>query len=201
MTTPASPDRATTQPRGATITVGGLAGTGTSTLSRLLADRLGLPYVYSGGLFREEAARRGMTLDDFSELTRRDESIDRLLDQRQLELLAVGGLVLEGRMSGWLAHRHGLSALSVWVVCDEQVRLRRITQRDGGDLEEQRARTRAREASEVDRYRRYYGADIHDLEIYDLVLDSTAATPVELVDEVVAALSSSGPWAPTTNGP
>ncbi len=57
----------------ATITVGGLAGTGTSTLSRRLAERLGLPYVYTGGLFREEAARRGLTLDEFSQLTRRDE--------------------------------------------------------------------------------------------------------------------------------
>ncbi len=173
----------------ATITVGGMAGTGTSTLSRRLAERLGLPYVYTGGLFREEAARRGLTLDEFSELTRRDESVDRALDERQLELLTAGGLVLEGRMAGWLAHRHGVPALTVWVTCDEEVRLRRITDRDGGDLEEQRVRTRAREASERDRYRRYYGADIGDLELYDVVLDSTDATPDELVDRVVSALT------------
>lgn len=176
--------------RAVTITVGGMAGTGTSTLSRILADRLGLPYVYTGRLFREEAARRGLTLEEFNALTQQDDAIDRAIDDRQVELLHAGGLILEGRMAGWLAHRHGVPACKVWVICDDDVRIGRIAHRDGGDVEEQRERTRRREASELDRYQRYYDADIRDPDGYDVVLDSTATLPEDLADRVIAALTT-----------
>ena len=172
-----------------TITVGGLPGTGTSTLCRLLRDRTSLPYHYAGALFREEAARRGMTLAEFGKLCQKDPSIDEALDDRQLFLLKRGNLVLEGRLSGWLAQRHKVPALKVWVVCDEPVRIRRLVDRDGGTVEQQADATWAREQSEADRYRRYYGVDLTNLSFYDLVLDSTSKTPEQLADEVLALLA------------
>lgn len=172
-----------------TVTVGGLPGTGTSTLCRLLADRLQLPYTYAGALFREEAKRRGMSLAEFGALCQKDPSIDEALDDRQIFLLKRGNLILEGRLSGWLSQRHRVPALKVWVVCDEKERLRRIVQRDGGDLQSQAEATWAREQSEADRYRRYYGVDLKDTSFYDLVLDSTRAAPEVLADQVLAALA------------
>jgi cytidylate kinase len=172
-----------------TITVGGLAGTGSSTLSRLLASRLGLAYEYAGGIFRAEASRRGLTVEEFNALCEADPAVDRTLDERQLELLRAGGLLLEGRMAGWLAARHGLDdVMTVWVVCDDEERFRRLRARDGGSEHEVMERTLTREASEQDRFRRFHGADILDPTLYDLVLDSTSTSPEDLVVEVVAAL-------------
>lgn len=173
-----------------TVTIGGLPGTGTTTLCRLLQERLGLPYTYAGALFREEAKARGMDLAAFGALSQKDPSIDAALDDRQLFLLRKGGLILEGRLSGWLANRHKLAALKVWVVCDEPERLRRIVDRDGGTLKEQADATWAREQSEADRYRRYYAADLKDLSFYDLVLDSTHKLPNQLADEVAALVAA-----------
>jgi cytidylate kinase len=172
-----------------TVTVGGLPGTGTSTLCQLLEHELGLPYHYAGALFREEARRRGLSLAEFGALSQRDPSIDEALDDRQIGLLRKGGIVLEGRLSGWLAHRHKIPAFKVWVRCDDKERIRRIVQRDGGDERAQREATETREASEADRYRRYYGADLNDLSRYDLVLDSTRASPEELAAQVKQALA------------
>jgi predicted cytidylate kinase len=167
------------------VTVGGLPGTGTSTLCRLLERELGLPYVYAGQIFRQEAASRGMSLAELNELAQHDDSVDHALDDRQLELLRRGGVILEGRMSGWLAEHNGIPAFKVWLVCDEDERIRRLVDRDGGDPDEQRRATRERVAQEADRYRRYYGADPSDPALYDLVLDSDGVEPPELVRRVL----------------
>lgn len=179
-----------TAPRGLTITVGGLPGTGTTTLCRLLQERLKLPYTYAGALFREEAKARGLSLAEFGALSQKDPSIDERLDDRQVHMLRKGGLILEGRLSGWLANRYKLPAVKVWVRCDESERLRRIVDRDGGTIKEQADLTWAREQSEADRYRRYYGVDLKDTSFYDVVLDSTHRRPEQLADDVEAAVQA-----------
>jgi predicted cytidylate kinase len=172
------------------VTVGGLPGTGTSTLCRLLERELGLPYVYAGQIFRQEAAARGLSLQELNELAGEDDSVDHALDDRQIELLRKGNVILEGRVSGWLASSNEIPAFKVWLEADEDERIRRLVDRDGGDFSEQRRMTRERVAQEADRYRRYYGAEVADPAIYDLVLDSTGVEPPELVRRVVTALDS-----------
>lgn len=169
----------------ASITVSGLPGTGTSTLCRILEQRTQMPYVYAGQIFREEAAKRAMSLAELNALCQTDSSIDRELDNRQLEYLRSGELILEGRLSGWLAFSHGLVALKVWVVCDVSERVRRLVLRDGLDAAVQAELMGQRVRRERDRYLRYYGADLDDTSYYDLVLDSTRSTPAELADAVL----------------
>jgi cytidylate kinase len=172
------------------ITVGGLPGTGTSTLCRILKDRLELTYTYAGQLFRDSAAERGMSLAEFGALCQQDETVDRELDARQLALLETGPILLEGRLSGVLAAHNDVPALKVWLTCDVNERVRRIIEREGGDIPKQMSKLVARESSEADRYQRYYGIDMADQAPYDLVLDSTRASPTQLADAVVVALEA-----------
>ncbi len=158
----------------------------------MLEHSLELPYIYAGQLFREQAARHGMTLAEFNALAQSDPEVDRALDERQLELLRGGGVILEGRLSGWLAHRHGVPAFKTWIVCAEGERIRRLVERDGEDPQTQAAMMQDRVAREQDRYARYYGADLNDLSFYDLVLDSTATPPDELRERVLQALAEVG---------
>lgn len=158
----------------------------------MLERELQLPYIYAGQLFREEAARRGMTLAEFNALAQREPEVDRELDERQLDYLKRGGVILEGRLSGWLAHNNGIEACKVWLVAAEEERIRRLVDRDGGDLQTQSEHTADRVAREHDRYLRYYGADLSDLSIYDIVLDSTATPPDALRDRVLEALEPLG---------
>ena len=111
--------------------------------------------------------------------------LEHRLDAKQLEFLRGGGVILEGRLAGWLAHRYEIPAFKTWIVCDEDERVRRLVERDGEDVAAQSASMADRVAREADRYSRYYGADLTDLSIYDLVLDSTSTAPDGLRDEVL----------------
>lgn len=171
------------------ITISGLPGSGTSTLSKLLVERTGRPYVNAGQIFRDMAQERQMSLADFGRLAEQDAEIDRRLDARMVELAgARAGAVLEGRVTGWMAHRHGLQAVKVWVDAQLVVRAQRVAGRDEQSDAAAVEAIRAREASERARYVDHYGIDLASMEIYDLVLCSDDTPAAQLVERVLAAL-------------
>jgi CMP/dCMP kinase len=131
------------------------------------------------------ANERDLTLAAFSAMAEADPAYDLELDSRLAERARAGDVVLESRLAGWIATNEGLAAVRVWIACTDAERARRVAEREGGDVEAAIAANRDREASEAARYRAYYGIDIGDLSIYDLVLDSTATPPEALVDSVI----------------
>lgn len=173
------------------VTLSGLPGSGTSTVARAAAVALGLDHVDGGTVFRTVAAEQGLSLAAYAALAEHDEKIDRALDDRLTERAHRGDVLLESRLSGWLATRAGLESLCVWIRCDEVERARRVAERDGQDGDLALAHNQQRERSERARYLRYYDIDLTDLGIYDLVLDSTEATPPHLVAAVVSAAQAS----------
>ena len=85
------------------ITVGGLAGTGTTTTAELLSEKLDIPYISAGFVFREMAAERGMSVLEFSEFAEGNDDIDKEIDKRQaLKAKEAENLILEGRLSAFL---------------------------------------------------------------------------------------------------
>jgi CMP/dCMP kinase len=170
-----------------TLTIGGYPGTGTTTACRALEKHLGLTHVYAGQIFREQAAKMGMTLEQFGAYAEAHPEIDQALDARQAEILRGPPVILEGRLSGFLAFRDKVPAFKVWFTCDPYVRARRLVEREGGDADAKMAEMRRREDSERRRYLQFYGYDVHDLSVYDLVLDTTELTRDSVVDAVLGA--------------
>lgn len=168
------------------VTISGVPGSGKTTVAKLLAKKLDLPHVYAGDLYRREAKRRGLSLEEFNRLCEGDHSIDRKLDADMAERARHGGCILEGRLAGYLAAEDDLDALKVWLTASDEVRARRVAQRESGDWRELEKENRARHASDVRRYKEIYGYDLGDTEVYDLILSSDHRTPEDLVDELVA---------------
>ena len=171
------------------ITLSGLPGSGTSTVARTVAARLGLDHVDGGTVFRTMASEHGSTLAEFARVAEADESIDRALDDRLLARAHEGEVVLESRLAGWLVTRGSVPALRVWISCDERERAARVGGRDGHDVDAALVANREREASERHRYLAYYGIDLTDLSIYDLVIDSTTTGPDAIVAQIVATVA------------
>ncbi len=166
------------------ITISGVPGSGKTTVAKLLAQRLGLPHVYAGDLFRREATRRGLTLEQFNALCEQDHSIDRQLDADMAERARRGNVVLEGRLAGFLAAENRLDALKVWLDADDEVRAHRVAEREQRDWREVLEANRIRHRSDALRYRMIYGFDLADTQVYDVVLTTDQRTPEALVDEL-----------------
>lgn len=158
------------------IALSGKHGVGKSTYASILSKKLGLRHVSAGVLFREIAKEMGVSLVELSRIAAEDFEIDRRIDERTKEEASKGCVVLEGRLVGWMAREY--ADLNIYLSAPDEVRFRRVAERDGLSYEEARRQTLNRERLERERYLKYYGIDVDDLSIYDIVLN-TAKMPID----------------------
>ena len=167
------------------VTVSGTPGCGKSTAAAGLAGALGYEHVSGGDIFRDVADERGLTPLELNELAEEDPEIDHDLDARQYELARErDDLVLESRLAGWLAA--DAADIRVWLDAPLDVRIARIAEREGKPTSVAGEETERRARSEATRYETYYGIDIDDLGIYDLMWNTARWG----VDDTVELLSA-----------
>ena len=156
------------------ITIGGLPGTGTTTMAKKIAEKYNLRHVCAGFIFRDMAKEMGMDLAEFSKYAEENEEVDKEIDRRQVEMAKEGNIVLEGRLAAWMLIKNNIKIdLAIWLKAPPMVRAERISIRENEDVEEAMRKMLEREQSEKKRYKEIYNIDIDDLSIYDLVIDTS----------------------------
>ena len=152
------------------ITVAGHHGSGRSTNAELLAKAYGLKYISTGMLFRERAEELGVSLEEMNKIASEDPDFDNWLDNRTKEESRKRGIVIDANLSAWMAEDPDLK---IFVTCPFSVRVQRIADRENREYDDVEKETYAREQSEVQRYKDYYGVDISDLSVYDIILNTS----------------------------
>ena len=171
------------------ITISGLPGSGTTTVAKLLAEKLGYKLISAGEVFRRLAIERGMTLEEFSRYADENPEIDLYIDRMQKELAEKEkDVIVEGRLSGWMIK----DAFKVWIYADPEVRYERIAKREGIEIGRARVETKRREEIEKRRYQKYYSIDLEDLSVYHIAINSGKFKPEEIVEIILKALELTG---------
>jgi len=176
------------------ITVSGDIGSGKSTFAKHLAEHLDVPRIYAGQIMREEAARRGITLQDFQELLEVDDKVDREVDALQLkksEEIAKG--VFEGRVAWqfntapdvklFFSVRPEVGADRVFGDSDNSLRDKY------NSVEEVVELNKKRKASEETRYNAYYNISAYDPDNFDLIVDTSDIGIQEVYEKTIVRIA------------
>lgn len=151
------------------IAISGLHGAGKTTAARALVRKFGLKYVSAGTVFRQMAKERGMTLDKFSQYVERHRGIDRQIDRRTANVAKEDGVLIDARLSGWMAKGADITIL---LTAPLELRVKRIARRERRRYKDVLAETERRERSEAKRFKRLYGIDVNDYSGFDLMLNT-----------------------------
>ena len=166
------------------ITIGGLAGTGTTTTAELLSEKLDIPYISAGSVFRDMARERGMSVLEFSEFAEGNDDIDKEIDERQADLAkSSDDLIVEGRLSANFVE----ADLKLWLVTPFDVRSKRIADRESKSVDVAKKEIIIREESEALRYRDIHNIDITNMDIYDIIINTDTFNP-EKVTEIILTI-------------
>jgi cytidylate kinase len=171
------------------ITLSGDLGSGKSTVGKRLSERLGVPHISTGRLFREigqisnmDALRTNLAAEDNAE-------IDALVDGKIKEIdQSVADFVIDSRM----AWHFVAGAAKVFLSVRPETAVQRIMADGTRGLERYADRASAlralteRRNSEIRRYRRLYDVDIEDPANYDLIIITDDADAEDIVEIILA---------------
>lgn len=162
------------------IAVSGKSGCGNSTVSRLLADRLGVRLI--NYTFHTMADEQGVSFERMCQMAESDDQWDRYLDQKQVERAREQSCVLGSRLAIWVLEE---ADVKVYLEASPRARAERIQQREGGDLDDVLAATNERDRRDHARYLRIYNIDTNSYGFADLIIDTETMTPEQIVDTIV----------------
>jgi cytidylate kinase len=174
----------------AIITIGGHVGAGKTTLAARLAQALGYEELHMGGLFREIAAERGMTIEKLYTELASEPKLEQSVDERQAKLMREkDNLVIQGRVAWFFAKGSFFTVFNIFLAVDPSVGAERSSQRPenaGRPIAEIKRANAARTRVEVERYRNLYSIDnFLDPGHYDYVLDTSHLTEDAVLAKIV----------------
>jgi cytidylate kinase len=154
-----------------TIAISGLHGTGKSTFAKSVAKEFGLRHVSVGELFRQMASEQHLSLTELSQEVEKRDAIDRLLDERTMEEIRKGSVVVDSLLASWMMKEH--LTLKIYLSAPFETRISRIASRDETSYIEAEKATVLRERIERRRFKSLYSIDIDDLGHVDTLRETT----------------------------
>lgn len=172
------------------ITITGSLGSGKTVVSRLLNEYLGFEIESIGSLQRKMAQKYGMSTFDFNKYMETHPEIDHELDNFVKEQ---GQCEVPKIFDSRLAWHFIPESLKVYLYVKDEIAARRVYN-DKHRINEKYSSADValnniiqRRKSEVLRFRTQYEVDLENLNNYDLIIDTSFATPDEIASKIISA--------------
>lgn len=177
------------------ITISGPGGSGKSTIAKKLTEKLNAERIYVGGIRREYAKERGMTLNELNELAltnpESDVEIDKAAAKKARDLEKNNLVIVEGR-----TQFHFLpESLKLYIKCDIDESVKRIwkdlhqntsrNEKKPNSVQELKQLIIEREQSDLARYKKYYNINHKDESQYDYIIDTTNITADQAIEKIL----------------
>ncbi len=162
------------------IAISGKSGCGNTTVSRMVAERLGLRVM--NYTFKDLARDLGMSFEELAQKAETDPQYDHAVDRMQVEKALKEPCVIGSRLAIWLLRDR---AFTVYLEAPPAVRAARIARREGWDPAEAEAHTARRDQRDRERYRRLYGFDVDDYAFASLIVHTSTMDAEAETDLIV----------------
>lgn len=151
------------------ITVDGPSGSGKGTLSRHIAQKLDIENFSAGDMFRSIAEERNISHLELAK--KADKEIDLEVDRKTLNQALKKSCAVDGRLPSWVLGSY--SDIRIYLTASIKERATRISKRENKDFKKAKKETIKRDKENKNRYKKYYGIETENLEIYDLIIDNS----------------------------
>ncbi|MEK7630396.1 MAG: cytidylate kinase family protein [Patescibacteria group bacterium] len=174
------------------IILSGDLGAGKTTVSALLAQKLGFTEYYTGGIFREMAEEVGKTIEEFYAEMKDNPELERTIDAEQERIIRKeDNIIVQGRIAAFLAPE--TPKFKVFFVCNPEEaakRIQKLPKYNHLTIEEIVKLNEGRVTTERERYRLLYPYIENHLDEskFDLVIETSFATPAEVCEIIITNL-------------
>ena len=186
------------------ITISGTPGSGKSTVAAILVEKLGAERIYVGGIRRELARQKGMTLQELNEYAKTHPETDvdvdekaaaeaRILDKKN-KLVIVEGRTqfhfLPESLKVFMKVKPEEGAKRIWKDLQNKSAQQQRNEGNINSFEAMKKRIYEREKEDAARYKEFYNLDHRDESQYDLVIDTTTITAQEAADKIIKSIKN-----------
>lgn len=161
-------------------------------MASLLAHKLNYSLYKASESFRRLARENNMDLLEFNDYVKSNPDIDKNIEAKTKEVIDNNSCYIVDARLGFLLNR---DTFKVYMVADEDTAAQRLfiaakkrgKEEEYSSIEEALEAIKIREASEQERYLNLYGVDIHNLDNYDYVIDTTNLNSEEVASKIINA--------------
>lgn len=169
------------------ITITGTLGAGKSTVCKEL-EKKNMEVITAGSIFRGLANEMGITVTELNKVAESDPAIDHKIDSRTSRLGKEKEDALFDCRMGW----HFVDeSFKVFLFSDLNEAARRVYTDNSrkaesyNSVDEARASILKRSELEIHRFKEFYSVNYYDMSNYNLIIETTHATPIQIASEVI----------------
>ena len=171
------------------ITVGGMLGSGKSTIAEIVAKKLKLKFYSIGNIMRELATKRKLSINEYISLK---EDVDSEIDNYQKNLgLKEDNFIVDGR----LAFHFIPDSIKIFFDVNPEVGAERIfknqrsSEKKYKNVNEALKSINSRIEEDKKRYKKLYNIDAYDKNNFDYVIDTTNLDIDAIAEKVIKIIN------------